>query len=414
MANVLLTPQLLTKLTLMNLGGYLNVCRNMSKDYSSTFGKKGAKQGDTLFVRKPQRFQVSKGLGYQPQPLTDTQTPIKVDQVAQVGFEFESVERTLSLDFVQERYAKPAAIALAHQINAEAAQYIAQNTFNAVGTPATVPSTLATYLGGGDKLVQLGLPEGEDLACLITRKMSSTYVNAISTVHNPAGSISGQYNTGQVASSALGYQWHIDQTLYTHTVGPLGGSPAVNATAAQVAEGGNNGTMALVTKSWTSAAAARLKKGDVFTIANVYSVHPQTRASTGELQQFVVLADFSSDSSGNGSVQISPAITPAGQYQNVNAAPADSAAITVLGAANAVSPQGLLLHKNAFAFLSVPMEDPDPSGVEMVSKETDPDTGLTLSFIRAFDPISRRHINRFDTLYGFGTLYREMACRICS
>ncbi len=40
MANTLVTPVKFTRLTLMNLGGYLNVARNMSKDYSSKFRTK--------------------------------------------------------------------------------------------------------------------------------------------------------------------------------------------------------------------------------------------------------------------------------------------------------------------------------------------------------------------------------------
>jgi hypothetical protein len=170
--------------------------------------------------------------------------------------------------------------------------------------------------------------------------------------------------------------------------------------------------MALKTKSWTAAAASRLLPGDRFTIANVYSVHPQTRQSTGALQQFVVLAPFSSDGSGNGSVTVVPAITPTGQYQNVDSAPADGALLTIDGAAGTVSPQGLLLHKNAFAFVSVPLSNPEEKGVEMVHEETDPETGISLSFIRAFDSVRRVHVNRFDILYDFAPLYREMAACI--
>lgn len=412
MPNVLLTPQLLTKLTLANLGQMLKVCRNMSTDYSKTFGMKGAKQGDTLMVRKPQRFIGTDGLAYNPEPLQDTETPIKVDRVAGVHFEFDSVERTLSLDFIQQRYAKPAAISLANKINAQAARFIAQNTFNAVGTPGVVPTSMLTYLNAGDKLIQYGLAANEDLACIINRKMSSTYVDASKALYNATTVIGGQMKKGQVVDT-LGYNWEIDQTIYTHTTGPLGGTPLVNGNN-QAQDGGNNATGTLVTKGWTAAAASRLKQGDVFTIANVNGVHPQTRASVGDLQQFVVLTDFSSDGSGNGTITISPALTNQGQYQNIDAAPVDGAAITVLGAANTVTPQGLLLHPDAFAFLSVPLEDPDAKGVEMVSKETDPQTGMTLSFIRAFDPSRRAHINRFDTLYGFAPLYREMACRIMS
>lgn len=410
MPNVILTPQLLTKLTVANLGGRVRVCRNMSTEYASTFAKKGNKQGDTLQVRKPQRFIPTDGLAYQPQPISNTQTPITVDQVTGVHFEFDSVERTLSLDDINERYAKPAAIALADNINARAAKYIAINTWNQVGTPGVVPTAMLTYLAAGDKLVEMGVPDNEDLAMIINRKMSSTYVDASKALFNATSVIGGQQKKGQVVDT-LGYNWEIDQTIYTHVTGTWAGTIVVNG-ANQFQEGGNNGTGTLVTSGHTSGTST-IKAGDVFTIAAVNSVHPQTRQSNGSLQQFVALTT-QLDVSGAMTIVMAPALTSSGQYQNIDAAPANAAAVTISGASGTSSPQALLLHKDAFAFLSVPLEDPAANGVEMVSRQTDPDTGLVLSFIRTFDPIARKHINRFDTLYGFGKLYAELACRVAS
>src|SRR5213594_325924 len=102
MPNVILTPNIFTKMTAMELGGYLNVCRNMSTEYVKEFGVKNAKIGDTINVRKAQRFLVTDGLGYQPQGLYQPSTPVKVDQVLGVHFDWDSVERTLSLQYVNE------------------------------------------------------------------------------------------------------------------------------------------------------------------------------------------------------------------------------------------------------------------------------------------------------------------------
>lgn len=415
MANTIVTPQMFTKLTLMNLGGYLNVARNMSKDYSSQFGNKAQKIGDMLYVRRPQRFLVTDGLGYQPQPIANTQVPITVNTVKGVHFEWDSVERTLSLTELNELYAKPAALALASVINNLAATYIGQNTANLVGTPGTAPTTMLTYLSAADKLIALGLPEQEKLCAIISRKMGSTYINAVSATFNPANVIGNQYNKGVVNTSALGYDWYTDQTLWRQTYGAYAGTPLTGSssvTTTQSAEGGDNATMTLVTDGWSSGAST-LNQGDVFTIAGVHAVHPQTRVSTGELKQFVVTATIS-DTTGDMSPVIYPAITPIGQYQNVDQGATNNSAIVVAGTTGVVSEQGIVMHKNAFAFLSVPLENPEKSGVEMVSEQTDPETGLSLSFIRAFDPVRRVHINRFDTLFGFGRLYAEMACRVAS
>jgi hypothetical protein len=394
----------------MNLEGYLAVGQNMSHAYNKEFGKKMAQVGDTVSIKKPQRFTPTTGLLYQPQPLSMQKTTITIGDVTGVHFDWDSVEATLDIEDAQENYFKPAAIAISSVINANAAQFCAQNTFNAVGTPGTTPSTVATYLAAGDKIVELGLPPEEELTCIVNRKFSSSYVVGQSTLYNPAGQISTMVKEGEIADQTLGYKFRRDQTIYSQTVGPLGGTPLTSG-GTNYADGGNNATMNLVTKGWTAAAAPRLVIGDRFTIAGIYSVHPQTKASTGDLQQFVVLANFSSDGSGNGSVSVAPAITPSGQYQNVTAAPIDGTAITVFGAAGTVSPQALLMHKNAYAFVSVPLATPK-TGVVYSAQHTDPKTGISLALVQFFDGVNRVHGTRFDVLTGFGVLYRELACVI--
>jgi hypothetical protein len=408
--NIILTPSVFVKGVLMNLEGYLAVGANMSHEYSKEFGKKQAQVGDTVSIKKPQRFTPSTGLQYQPQPLSMQKVQITIGDVTGVHFDWDSVEETLSIEDAQANYFKPAAIAISSVINANAAQFCAQNTFNAVGTPGTTPTTIDTYLGAGDKIVQLGLPPEEDLTCIINRKFSSSYVIGQKALFNPAGQISSMVKKGSIADETLGYSFRKDQTIYTQTTGPLGGTP-LSSGSANTADGGNNATMNLLTKGWTSSAASRLVVGDRFTIATVYSVHPQTKASTGDLQQFVVLAPFSSDGSGNGSVSIAPAITPSGQYQNVTVAPIDGSAITVFGAAGTASPQGLLMHKNAFAFVSVPLATPK-TGVVYSAQHTDPKTGISLALVQFFNGETRVQGTRFDVLTGFGVLYREMSCVI--
>ncbi len=410
--NIILTPSVFVKGVLMNLEGYLAVAQNMSHVYSKEFGK-SPKPGDTVSVRKPQRFTPTTGLLYQPQPLSNTKTNITLGDVTGVHWQWDSVEETLAIEDAQERYFKPAAIALSSVINANAAQYCAQNTFNAVGTPGQTPSTDAVYLAAGDKIVQLGLPNEEELYCIVNRKFSSSFVVGQSTFFNPAGQISTMIKRGRAPDETLGYTWKRDQTIYTQTVGPQGGAPLVDATGvygAITADGGNNASMVLGTRGWTASANLRLNVGDRFTCANVYSVHPQTKASTGDLLQFVVNVAFSSLAGGQGGITISPAITPTGQYQNVTAAPIDGAPIVVFGAAGTASPQGLLMHRDAFAFVSVPLATPKSGeGVVMSAQHTDPKTGICLAMVQFFDGVNRVVGTRLDCLTGFGKLYPEMS-----
>jgi hypothetical protein len=48
-----------------------------------------------------------------------------------------------------------------------------------------------------------------------------------------------------------------------------------------------------------------------------------------------------------------------------------------------------------------------PTKAEMASQKRDPETGLQIAFIRDFDPIQRKMINRFDCLLGFGRGYAD-------
>ncbi len=74
----------------------------------------------------------------------------------------------------------------------------------------------------------------------------------------------------------------------------------------------------------TGATAAKMPVGTKFTIANVNAVHPETRADSGELMTFTVIA------TGTGTVTIQPAIVVDLPYQNVSAQAASGAAVTIL------------------------------------------------------------------------------------
>jgi len=312
-----------------------------------------------------------------------------------------------------EYYFQPAALALANGINQFCSRFAALNALNAVGTPGTTPTARTTYTGAMTRLVNAGLAENRVPKCIINRNMSDAFIEANAAIFNPAGTISRQYTDGQVAESALGMSWAIDQTLYTHTIGAYAGSPLVNGATQVVANAGDNGTMSLITDGWT-ANTSTLNEGDRFTIAGVLAVHPQTKQSTGQSKIFTVKAAVTADGSGNKTIVASPAITPDGPYQNVTAAAADNAVITVIGAASTVTTQGLAMDKNAFGFVSVALENPAPGTGAKGSYMTDPKTGVTVSMVQYYDGDSRENKMRLDTLFGAANLYPELATSIYS
>lgn len=276
-----------------------------------------------------------------------------------------ALDRTLSFDRFSDMILKPNARRAAERIEASiAALYTNFYTFD--GTPGTVPATFAAVANAGAVFTDAGNAMGGRVA-----------------VHSPtatallAGSIAAtnvQGNNRIALEKAMfgnfaGFDNYQSAFAPTHTVGPLGGTPLVNGGAQAVsyatASVRDTWSQTLVTDGWTAAAGLRLRAGDVFHIAGVNSVNPNTKADTGRLQTFTVLANASSDAAGNLTATISPPIITSGAYQTVTAAPADNAAITIrTGTANQSLRQSLLLDPMAIALVTRPLDIPEDRGLK--------------------------------------------------
>ena len=152
----------------------------------------------------------------------------------------------------------------------------------------------------------------------------------------------------------------------------------------------------------------------MFTIAGVKAVNPVPgEGTTGKtvmpyLQQFTVISDATSDGTGNATLTISPAIITSGPFQTVDAAPADNAAITVLGTASTAYPQNLGFHKNAFALVTCPLQMPD--GAAFKARESH--NGLSIRVVKDYDIDTDEDVIRLDILYGRKAIYPDLACRL--
>jgi hypothetical protein len=160
---------------------------------------------------------------------------------------------------------------------------------------------------------------------------------------------------------------------------------------------------------FTAAAGARLNAGDTFTIAGVYGVNPQSRQSTGRLQDFVVLADVASDAAGAATIPIAPAIITAGPYQTVTQSPAASAPLTIRGTAGLQYSLGLGFHEDAFTLVMVDLELPD--GVWMRDRVSDKQLGVSLRIVKAYDIQTDSQPARLDVLWGRKAVRPELAVR---
>lgn len=403
MANQLLTISEITNEALMVLENQLGFAKKISRNYDDQFAVRGAKIGSTINIRKPPRYMGRTGQGLAIEDAIETSVPLTLSTQRGVDIAFTSADLALNIDEFQKRFIRPAIIAVANGVDYDGT-VLYQSVYNVVGTPGTVPNTTTTYLAAGQRLSEEAAPlDGRNLC--FTPAMNASIVDAMKGLFNPQAKIGEQLNKGMIAKDTLGFEgWYMDQNLRTHTIGQLGGVPLVNGA-------GQTGS-SLVTNGWTAAAAQRLNVGDMFTIAGVFAVNPQNRQSTNALRNFVVTAPGSSDGSGNMTISISPAITVSGPFQTVTASPASGAALTVFGTASTTTPQGLAFCEEAFALGCADL--PLPDGVDKAARASDDQLGLSIRLVRAYDINTDRFPCRLDILYGYTTLYAELACRIAS
>ena len=403
MAHELLTISMIAKELLMQLENNLVFAKGVRRSYDGYFGDKNAQIGDTITIKYPNRFRGRSGRVMSTEDIKHKSTSLTLDTQFGVDVEFTSKDLALSLGDFATEYLTPAAVTIANKIDADGLALYNQIA-NAVGTPGTVASDLNTYLLAGVALDEEGVPMDGQRSLLVNPRTQAAVVNANKNLYTPVDDIAKQYRTGNMGTAA-GFKWSVTQNLPTHTVGPQGGTPLV--------KGASQSGATLITDGWTAAAGNRLKKGDSFTIAGVYAVNPQSRASTGQLRIFTVTADAASDAAGEASLAIYPAIdaSTTSAWQNVTAVPADNAAITVLGASNATSLLSLAYHKDAFALGSVDLPLPTSVG-KGAYRVSDPSSGLAVRVIQGYDITNDIHPTRMDVLYGWKCLYPQLACKI--
>lgn len=390
MANALLTPTAVTREALRILHQKLNFIGSINRQYDSSFAKSGAKIGDSLKIRLPNQYTVRTGATLSAQDTTETSTTLQVATQKGVDLNFTSVDLTLSLDDFSKRILEPAMAVLAANIEADAMSMYKDIYYqvNNHGSAATFAKILQ-----GRKILGDNLAPNADRTCNLNTQDNVDLVDALKGLFQDSSAIAKQYREGMMGRTA-GFDF-MENTLWpSHTVG---------AGTGYLINGGSQTGATLTMDTGTGA----IKKGDVITIAGVYRVHPETKASTGVLQQFVVTADVSS---GGTSIPISPSIVTSGATQNVSGSPADNAAITVAGTASTAHGISMAYHKDAFTFATADLVM--PSGVDFSAREVY--DGISMRVVRQYDINNDKFPCRLDVLYGYKTLRAQLACRLAN
>ena len=410
MANNLLTISKITNEALMVLENELTFTSEVDRNYDDQFAVVGAKIGNTVNVRKPGRFIGTTGPALNVEDFNETSVPVTLSTQFHVDTQFTTQDLALSLDMFSDRVLKPAVAAIANKIDRDGMVMANLNTANIVGTAGTPPTGLITYLTAGAYLDSEGAPRDGRRSVIIEPFTSATIVDSLKGLFVPQEAIGEQYRKGLMGRDSAGCNWKLDQNVVSQTFGSWSANTiAINVTTATGFL--TSGWSQYSTISLAASSASTLNAGDVFTIPGVFAVNPQNRQSYGKLRNFVVMAT-TSVGTGATSVQVSPAIITAGQFQNVSITSSGSQNITAFNNTGVASPQNIMMHRNAFTLAVADLELPD--GVHFAGRASDKELGLSMRIVRQYTINNDSIPTRVDVLYGWAPLYPELACRVAA
>ena len=389
MANTILTPTAVTREALRVLHQKLNFVGNIVREYDDSFAKSGARIGDSLKIRLPNQYVVRTGATLSTQDTTESSVTLQVATQKGVDLNFTSVDLSLSLDDFSKRILDPAMAVLAANIEADALSMykdVWQSTWNG-GSAATYNLALDTRT-----ILQRSLAPSNDRSALMDPRSMADVVKDTKSLFQDSTSLSKQFKEGYMGRAA-GFDWMENTMIPSHTRGASDASYVCNTST-----GITSGTATITLSTGTGTSVA----GDVFTIAGVFSVHPETKVSTGILQQFVVVTG------GTTAQVVSPTPITSGATQNITIVSAGaSKAVVFLGTASTAVQTSLLFQKEAFAFATADLLM--PKGVDFAAREVM--DGVSMRIVRQYDISNDKFPTRLDVLYGYKTIRPQLAAR---
>ena len=397
MPNTILTPTAVTREALRILHQKLNFVGNVNRSYDDSFAKTGAKIGDSLKIRLPNEYTVRTGATLSAQDTAESSVTLQVATQKGVDLNFTSVDLTLSLDDFSKRILDPAMSVLAANIEADALSMMLDvyNNVNGIGSAITFKNLMTSRKVLNDNLA----PLDSNRSVLLNTNDNVDLVDTLKGLFQDSTAIKEQYKEGSMGRTG-GFDFYENTLIQNQQTGTAAAATGYTVNGAVTANGSSS--VVVATGSTT------FKKGDIITFSGCNRVHPETKADTGTLQQFVVTADYAG---GAGTINVSPAIYTSTGRQNVLATGiANGATVAKVGAASTIYKPSLAFHKDAFAFATADLVM--PNGVDFASRQVM--DGISMRVVRQYDINNDKFPCRLDVLYGYKTIRPQLACRILS
>lgn len=374
MPNTILTLQEIARQALPQLIDNLvfpNLChRDFSEDFHDL--------GDTVKVRRPsvftaEEFDAEAGVNYQD--LSDDMVDVQLNHIATVDARASAIESATGLDDLNRVFIQPAAAALAEKINADGLK-LYQDIAACVGTPGTTPSTLAD-LADVRRALNVNKVPAYDRAAVWDPEADIMLAQLPALIASEKEGVSEALREGAIGR-VYGMDNYMSQAVCTHTVG----TAIANNAALMLASAAKEGDTSF---SITGGASYTLKKGDILVLNNVnYAVAEDVQFVDSDAIVPIV-----------GAAKRSHSIGIAVYYKGSKTTPGYTC--------------NLAFHPMAFAYVTRPLINPDGQGVASYVTSYN---GISLRVTKGYDQKYKRSIYSMDVLYGFKTVYPELAVRV--
>ena len=373
MANNFLSMKMIAREALPILQDNLVAPNLFYQDYSDDF----ANVGDTIQVKKPPIFEAKSfdaSSGVDIQDVNTTKVDVKIDELDDISVEVTSKELALDIDDFREEVIEPMATALAEKINSAGLELYKDVPYYG-GTAGTTPDGLDDFANIRKTLNNNKVPMNMRRAIWdVDADAQFTQLDALVNVNK---SDSAEALRNAEIGRVYGLENYYSQAVAVHEAGDYTENDDIKADGTA-----SEGDTSIDLVSSTSDAADggdKLVEGDVFTL-NGYNY-------------VVTSEEEEADADGKLTVDIYPALQD-------DVADEDDVDFETDHVAN------LGFHRNAFGFVTRALPLPTDKEAYTVSMN-----GVTLRVVYGYDQKYKKNMLSMDVLYGFETLYPELAVR---
>lgn len=391
MPNQFITTQLVSNTALAMFANNSPFIMTGSRIYQDDFQSSGYKIGDTLQVRRQNNFIVGDGSTAVPQDIIETVENITIAHQYHALIAYTVQDLTLRIEDFSRMFIQPAIQNIITKMERDISADAEQELYFFQGSAGSPINSFGTVDLSGAKLLEMGVNIASDAYTAMTVRDGSSLKAALLNNFTPV------FNEDIVRQSAIGHLSYFDifqsQNIVRHQAGA---GPTLTPGDTLTVNGAVASGNTIILAGATINTLNYFLPGDLISIADVHSVNPLSRESTGQNMQFVITQAANSNGAGAVTITVAPSIisSTSSPLQNVDVPIPNGAAVTVVPSYNV----NVSYPARALDIVCPPLYKLQ---VPYSSVAVDPETGLSLAVTQVGDILAYQNLMRIDVLCGF-------------